>query len=99
MCQPTTPKQVKIVVQSVPLGPKDGAPCPFFKKGDEFSFAFEHCPANFCSSAFHSLFPTLRVLEMGGRHPWDDEPGVTYSCCPDAGRPVTFRLEVVPSDA
>ncbi len=89
------PRKIKIVVESTPAGKHDGVPCGCLKEGQEFLFDFERCPADFCASAFHSLWPTLRVLELGGRHPWDEEEGVSYSCCPDAERPVVFRLEWV----
>ena len=48
---------------------------------------------DFCASAFHSLWPALRVIELGGRHPWDESVGVTKACCPDPEKPVTFRIE------
>ena len=90
-----TPRKVKIVVEKTPAGSDNGNSCECLSVGDEFVFDFERCPANFCASAFHSLWPALRVLELGGRHPWDEVDGVTYACCPDAARPVTFRLEVI----
>lgn len=33
-------------------------------------------------------------LELGGRHPWDEEEQVTYSACPDPNCPVVFRISV-----
>ena len=48
---------------------------------------------DFCAAAFHSLWPALRVIELGGRHPWDESVGVTKACCPDPEKPVTFRIE------
>lgn len=89
------PRRVKIVVQDAPQTKSGGPSCELHQVGQEFSFDFERCPQNFCAAAFHSLWPALRVLELGGRHPWDKVEGVTTACCPDAGRPVTFRLEVV----
>ncbi len=89
------PKHVKIVVADTPMGKNGQQPCEHLHVGDEFTFDFERCPSDFCAAAFHSLWPSLRVLEMGGRHPWDSTEGVTTVCCPDANRPVTFRLEVL----
>lgn len=91
-----TPKRVKIIVESTPVSTKNGTTCHCLKEGDEFEFDFERCPQDFCAAAFHSLWPMLRVLELGGRHPWDGEEGVTYSNCPDPFKTVVFRLEVVP---
>ncbi len=87
------PKRVKIIVESTPISQKDGKPCHCLKEGDVFEFDFERCPANFCAAAFHSLWPMLRVLELGGRHPWDAAEGETWVCCPDASKPVVFRLK------
>jgi uncharacterized repeat protein (TIGR04076 family) len=95
MCDYKKPKPVKIVVESTPPGRGNGKPCHCLKEGDEFIFDFERCPQNFCASAFHSLWPSLRVLELGGHHPWDTQEGITRVVCPDPERPVILRLEVV----
>ena len=92
------PKKVNIIVESCSPGIHDGVPCHCLKEGEVFEFDFERCPQNFCAPAFHSLWPTLRVLELGGRHPWDSVEGVSYSCCPDPDRVVKFRLEVEPGN-
>jgi len=39
------------------------------------------------------MWPQLRTVELGGRHPWDAEPGVTYVGCPDPHKPVVFKIE------
>lgn len=85
------PKKVKIVVHRVTNHPELG-PCHLHTEGQEFTFDFERCPGNFCAAAFHSLWPHLRVLELGGRHPWDRESGVTYVGCPDPNKPVVFKI-------
>ena len=90
----TKPRKVKIIVEKVPANEKSGKMCHIHTQGQEFIFDFQCCPQNFCASAFHSLWPALRVLEMGGRHPWDESPNQTRSCCPDQDNPVTFRMEV-----
>lgn len=86
-----TPKQVKIIVEKVTKHPESGV-CHFHKEGEEFTFDFEKCPANFCAAAFHSLWPHLRVIELGGRHPWDSVEGVTRVGCPDPLKPVIFKI-------
>jgi len=85
------PKRVRIVVEKVTVNPETG-PCHMHTVGQEFSFDFERCPSDFCAAAFHSLWPHLRVLELGGRHPWDAEPGVTRVACPDPTKPVVFKI-------
>jgi uncharacterized repeat protein (TIGR04076 family) len=88
------PKKIKIIVEKCPVN-EEGRPCHCHEVGQEFEFDFERCPANFCAAAFHSLWPQLRVLELGGRHPWDKEEGVTRVACPDPGKPTIFRIEAV----
>lgn len=85
-----TPKKIKIIVEKVPHN--NGEPCDCHTEGQVFEVDFERCPANFCASAFHTLWPHLRTLEMGGRHPWDEKPGETRVCCPDPHRPVVFKI-------
>ncbi len=88
------PRKIKIVVETVPAEP-DGSVCNCHTVGQEYTFDFERCPADFCAAAFHSLWPMLRVIELGGRHPWDKTHGMTRVCCPDYAKPVTFRIEAV----
>ena len=88
-----TPKKARIVVEHGPVD-ETGKPCHCHTEGQVFEFDFERCPANFCAAAFHNLWPQLRVLELGGRHPWDATPGVTRVACPDPGKPTIFRIEV-----
>lgn len=88
-----TPKKARIVVEHCPVD-ETGKPCHCHTEGQVFEFDFERCPADFCAAAFHNLWPQLRVLELGGRHPWDATPGVTRVACPDPGKPTIFRIEV-----
>lgn len=84
------PKKVKIVVEHVPHD--EIGPCSCHTEGQVFEVDFERCPANFCAAAWHSLWPMLRTVELGGRHPWDKEEGVTRVCCPDPNKPVIFKI-------
>ncbi|MDD6435187.1 MAG: TIGR04076 family protein [Clostridiales bacterium] len=86
------PKKVRIVVEKVPADEK-GRTCNCHQEGQVFEVPFERCPANFCAAAFHSLWPMLRVIELGGRHPWDGEENVTRVTCVDPEKPVVFRIE------
>ena len=88
------PKKIRIVVEKCPPN-EEGKTCHIHKEGDVHEFGFEECPAHFCAAAFHNLWPQLRVLELGGRHPWDQQEGVTRVACPDANRPTIFRIEVI----
>lgn len=43
-------------------------------------------------SAFHALFPTIRVMQSGGKIPWFDTPDNHSNCCPDYKCPVVFKI-------
>lgn len=86
------PKTVRIIVEKCPED-EAGRPCHMHEVGQVFEFDFERCPSDFCAAAFHNLWPQLRVLELGGRHPWDKQEGVTRVACPDPGKPTIFRIE------
>lgn len=87
------PKKSRIIVEKCPINPADGKSCECHQVGQVFEYDFERCPQNFCAAAFHTLWPALRVLELGGRHPWDDAEGVTRVSCPDPNINVVFRIE------
>ncbi len=91
------PKKVKIIVEKCPVSP-EGQPCHCHEVGQEFEFDFERCPADFCAAAWHSLWPMLRVIELGGRHPWDAKEGIARVACPDPDKPTVFRIEAVHAD-
>lgn len=92
------PKKARIVVEKCTPHPESGNTCKCHKEGEVFTFNFERCPQNFCAAAFHSLWPALRVMELGGRHPWDAQENVTRVCCPDPIVPVTMRIETFEED-
>ena len=92
------PKKVRIVVDHCRPHPENGHTCRCHQEGQVFEFDFERCPQNFCAAAFHSLWPALRVLELGGRHPWDAKEGCTLVACPDPVVTVNFRIEATDED-
>lgn len=91
------PRKVRIVVEKCPVG-REGRPCHCHEEGQVFTFDFERCPSDFCAAAFHNLWPQLRVMELGGRHPWDETAGVTRVACPDPDKPTIFRIETFAPD-
>ena len=50
-------------------------------------------PEGFCTSAWVSIYPNVRLLRFGGNYPWFKENGVAVNCCMDGLRPVIFKLE------
>ena len=61
------------------------------KVGDEWLISGT-TPEGICFSAFHSLYPTARVLMFGGILPWEADPDVTRIACPDAENPLILEL-------
>ena len=61
------------------------------KVGDEWVIKGK-TPEGMCLSAFHTLFPSARVLMFGGSLPWATDPDVATVACPDAENPVVFEL-------
>ena len=53
-----------------------------------------HDTAGTCGMLFHEMFPTLSVLQFGGKYPWGEE-GVAQVECPDRYNAVTLLLRRV----
>ena len=68
--------------------------CEVFRDGQEFIVGEDgKMPEGFCTSAWVSIYPNVRILSFGGDLPWFKEKGVAVNCCTDGLRPVIFRLE------
>ncbi len=67
--------------------------CELFKEGQEFIVENLRMPESFCTSAWVSIYPNIRLLSFGGDLPWIKEKGVAINCCIDGLRPVIFKLE------
>jgi len=74
---------------------EDFAPeCPRFKIGQEFVIdGSGQKPLEFCSWAWHDIFPVVTTLRCGGNFPWMKKGDMFYACCTDGARPVFFKLE------
>ena len=65
--------------------------CPSGHKiGEKFEYPEDR--GKICPSAFHSIYPYIRVMESGGTFPFFDEPNAHLACCPDYKRPVVFKI-------
>lgn len=70
---------------------QEGSCAAGHKVGQEFAYEGK-LPPGLCPSAWHSLYPYLRVLQFGGDLPWEKE-GMAHIACPDPENPVVFKLE------
>ena len=69
-------------------------PCAIYEDGQEFILEENLAmPENFCTSAWATIYPNVRLLSFGGNLPFFEEEGVAISCCSDGMRPVIFKLE------
>jgi len=66
--------------------------CPQKHKVGEKWIVSKKTPEGICMTAFHTLFPELRVLMFSGRLPWTADPDVCQVACPDAKNTVVFEL-------
>ncbi|MFW9997136.1 MAG: TIGR04076 family protein [Candidatus Odinarchaeota archaeon] len=68
------------------------------KVGDIFNYP-EDC-GKICSSALHSIYPTIQVIASGGSFPWFDQEKLNEwsRCCPDPKRPVVFKITGMESE-
>jgi len=68
--------------------------CGTYKDGQEFIVGLDgKMPEGFCTSAWVSIYPNVRLLSFGGDLPWYEGKGVAINCCNDGLRPVVFKLE------
>lgn len=82
------PYKVKVTVQSVIKGE-----CPQgFKAGDSWLIEDGKTPGGMCASAYNAVAPAIRVLRLGGEHPWDENKDVTYISCPDSEHGVIHEV-------
>lgn len=71
--------------------------CDFFEEGDCFLYTGgAKMPEGFCPWAWVSVYHKVSALSAGASYtPYQKKEGVTFGCCPDGMRPVTFLLEAV----
>ena len=65
--------------------------CP---RGHEIgdSFSYPEGVGKLCPSAFHSIYPDIRVMQSGGSFPWFKDENNHARCCPDPKRPVVINI-------
>jgi len=72
--------------------------CPQeFKAGDSWVISDGKTPANFCASAFHTIYPTLTMLQTGGSREWAEDKDLSEIACPDATNRAVYELKRVKS--
>lgn len=76
----------------------DVTSCPIFEVGQEFITGFEK-PDGFCDWAWNDIFRFVTVFLAGGNFSsgnfegWMKDDKTMITCCTDAIRPVTFKIE------
>ena len=64
------------------------------KVGDEW-VTDGKTPGGLCLFAFGSLLPAITPLMFDASFPWEKEPDMTTTACPDPDNPVVFELRRV----
>lgn len=86
------PKDVFEKSPATPIDPL--GECHLFKDGQEFTSRGGAMPEGFpCTTAWLTLYLSVRVLSFGGDMPWFKEKGISIVCCSDGLRPVVFKVE------
>ncbi|MBZ5535821.1 MAG: TIGR04076 family protein [Acidobacteriia bacterium] len=68
--------------------------CPQeFKVGDTWTISEGKTPASFCASAFHTIYPTLVMMQTGGSLPWAEDKDLSVIACPDATNRAVYELK------
>lgn len=57
--------------------------------GDSFEVSCYDC-GGMCGFLYHTIFPTLNVMQFEGSYPWGTEEAVIH--CPDSYNQLTIKL-------
>ena len=66
-------------------------PCRYYKPGDKLVFKEGKIDGVICYSALTTMMYKVMAMRAGFDFPWNKE-GVVEHACPDAARPVVFRM-------
>lgn len=86
------PSEVFETSPATPVTPLQA--CELYQDGQQFIISEDlKMPEGFCTSAWSSIYGSIRTLSFGGNFPWFKENGIAINCCIDGLRPVVFKLE------
>jgi len=60
------------------------------KKGDVLSISC-YDSGGLCGFFYHDIFPSLSVMQFGGKYPWASQDELVLEC-PDRGNAVTLKV-------
>lgn len=60
------------------------------KKGDTLTIGC-YDSGGLCGFFYHDIFPSLSVMQFGGKYPWSSQDELTLEC-PDRENAVTIRI-------
>ena len=60
------------------------------KVGDEFNLSF-YTPDGLCGGFYHDIFPSINVMQFGGKYPWSPQDELVLEC-PDRDNAVTLKI-------
>ena len=62
--------------------------------GDRFELSV-HNPGGLCGIFYHRFFPTISVMQFGGKFPWWDEGQTVFTAeCLERENRITIRVEI-----
>ncbi len=66
--------------------------CAFgHKAGQQFDVS-RATPEGLCPGAYHSAYPAIFALLVGGQPPWEKEKGTAHIACPDPFNGVVMKI-------
>jgi uncharacterized repeat protein (TIGR04076 family) len=66
--------------------------CDFHHHAGQTLEVVNGIPQGICPDALHAIFPYLHGLTYGASYPWEPEPGLARTACPDWENPVVFEM-------
>ncbi|MFO7837051.1 MAG: TIGR04076 family protein [Candidatus Thorarchaeota archaeon] len=79
-------------VQGLEGGDTGGkGPCRYYEPGDKIVFREGRIEGTICYSALASMMYKILAMRLGFTYPWAKD-GVVEHACPDAARPVVFKV-------
>jgi uncharacterized repeat protein (TIGR04076 family) len=73
-------------------------PCRYYRPGDKMIFKEGRIEGAICYSALATMLYKIMPMRVGFDYPWAKD-GIVEHACPDAARPVVFKIRrVEPED-
>lgn len=88
------PEEIKLPKITLKIVSQKGT-CVFgHKVGEEFDVS-RGTPEGLCPGVYHSAYPAIFALMVGGRIPWEEDKDTAHVACTDPANPVVVEVRRV----